>query len=134
MPAIDHSIVLHNWIPLCLTSEPTVPSPPESFDSIFLCLQTEFARLSAEEKRIESRRQDLIGLEYFAEDARMKMEEAKKASQQELEKSQREREVVQAQWEAAVKVEEDNENERHRLEGEADVLKQRNEHLERRGT
>jgi hypothetical protein len=128
MPAIDHSVVLHNWNPLRLNSDPA----PQSFDSLFLRLQTQFTKLSTEEKRIYAHREGLTNLVALAEDTREKMEEAKEESQKMLAKSQREKRAVQARYEAAVKIEQENEEWKKWLEVVEENLRLREGHLRRR--
>lgn len=117
MAGIDYSNDLPGWNPLPSPSQRAASFAPGSFDSLFLRLQSEFSNLSKEQERLNAQDHVLAFREHAAKAAHKKGVELKEETNKVFAASQRERDVAQQRYAAAVQLKGEIERERQHLEG-----------------
>jgi len=133
MPPIDHIVELPGFNALPSADSGSGPSSsacsgsasspaPVSLDSIFAHLQKRFTELTKQQEQLVSQNHNSQLLSSIASATQKNADEATEKNKWESEKTQQQKHVNDAKWNAAVEVEKDNEEEKKRLEEEGKRL------------
>lgn len=115
----------YNFMPSASQMLPAPSPAPFSYDGIFGELQRRFTKLSQEEARISAK-------EKAVRDGQKMVIQAAERNKSEIEKAREQKRISNGVWNAAAKVEKENEEEKERLSGIEAELKQRLVDLVRR--
>lgn len=133
MGPIDHSIGPSSSNSLPSTDSDSASSlAPVSLDSIFAHLQKEFTKLTNQQEQLVSQNRNSQLLSSIASATQKYADEAAEKNKWESEKTQQQKHVNDAKWNAAVEVEKDNKEEKERLDEERKRLEALEAELEER--